>query len=109
MATLQQVINLARVDLNDDDKTRFSDPKLLLFANNYIHEAIKNRPDLFLGEYLDLPDNDFTLGGTFPMPNTYRRACADYIVGRAMMLNTEESSMTQAANYIGLSAKESGV
>jgi hypothetical protein len=108
MATLKEVIDLARLDLNDDDKTRYPDNNLVKFVNNYIQEAVKSRPDLFLGGFLALPAPTLTLTSTFPMPNGYIRSCADYVIGRAMMLNTEESSMTKAANYIQLAAKEGG-
>lgn len=109
MATLQEVLNLARLDLNDADEVRYRDVVLLGFANNYVQEAIKNRPDLFLGGFSALPSANLTLVNTFPMPDRYIRSCADYVIGRAYMLNTEESSMTIAANYISLSAKEGGV
>jgi hypothetical protein len=109
MTTMQQVLDLARLDLNDADEDRYPDKDLIKFANNYVQEAIKTRSDLFIGSFSALPSANLILTDTFPMPDRYVRSCADYVIGRAMMLNTEESSMTQAANYIGLSAKEGGI
>lgn len=109
MATLEDVVDLARVDLNDDDKDRYSDGMLLKFANNYIQQAIIERADLFLGSYSSLPSASLALSDTFPMPDQYIRSCADYCIGRSSMLSNEEASMTKAAGYLQLSAKEGGI
>lgn len=108
MANLQSVINLARENLNDADKVGYSDAQLLKFANNGIQEMVKFRPDLFLGKYLSLPTS-FTLTQAFPMSAQYERAIADYIIGRAEMLNTEESSINRAAALLQLAGKEGGI
>jgi hypothetical protein len=107
--TFQQVINWARLDLNDDDKTRHPDAILIKYANNYVQEAIKMRPDLFFREAINLPSSDFVLTDTFPMTDRYLRSCSDYIIGRAKMRGTEESNMAEASAYLQLSAKEGGI
>ena len=108
MATLQTVINLARENLNDLDKVRHADVQLLKFANNGIQEMVKFRPDLFLGQYQNA-DKYYALIDIFPMSAMYERAIADYIIGRAEMTNTEESSIARAGALLSLAGKEGGV
>jgi len=107
--SMQAVVNLARLDLNDDDKVRYPDSKLLPFVNNFIQEAVKNRPDLFLGSFLSLPDDNLKLVDTFPLPNKYKRACADFVIARSNLLNTEDGKIPLASAYMGMSAKQGGV
>lgn len=47
MATFQDLIDLARVPLNDADKERYPDAKLLGYAKDGLREAAVLRPDLF--------------------------------------------------------------
>lgn len=107
MATMQSVIDMARLDLNDDDKVRHTDAALLVFANNYLQEAAKSRPDWFFPN--DPPASSLALGATFPISDKFIRPCADYIIARANMRGTEESRMDVAAAYMQLSAASSGV
>jgi hypothetical protein len=109
MATMEDVIELARLHLNDEDKVRHFDADLLLFASNYIQEAIKERPDLFIGSFQRLPDYSLKLSDTFPMPIRYVRSCADYVIARVNMKNTEEGSFNIASSFFNLSAKAGGV
>lgn len=106
---VQALINIARADLNDEDKTRYSDSQLLLHVQNYVQQAIFSRPDLFLGRYESLTPYTLVITSLFPMTDRYVRSCADYVVGRAMLNNTEENAIAIANNYITLSAKEGGL
>ncbi len=107
MATMQSVIDTARLDLNDDDKVRHTDTTLLLFANNYLQEVSKNRPDLYFPD--DPPESSLALGATFPLSDKFIRPCADYVIGRANLRGTEESRIDVAAAYMQMSATTSGV
>lgn len=109
MATMQEVVDLARLDLNDDDKVRHTDAVLIKYASNYVQEATKSRPDLFFRQALSMPTSNLALANTFPMPDRYIRSAADYIIGRAKMRGTEESNVTEGAAYLQLSAREGGV
>ena len=107
--TLQQVLNLARLDLNDDDKVRWPDAKLLPFLNNIILDSTRLRKDLWLGRFLSLPEGDLLLTDDFPLPYSFVRSAADYVIARANLMNTEDGKMPVASAYLGLSAKEGGV
>lgn len=106
---MQDVLDLARLDLNDDDKTRHTDGDLLNYANDSIQQMVMSRPDLFIGLFYQLPSSELLTTDTFPLPDTKKRAVADYIVGRASMINTEESSVTKAGAYLSLAQKEAGI
>lgn len=107
---IQAVINLARVDLNDEDKVRWPDATLLNHVRSYVQQAQFSRPDLFLGRFkFNTPIYTLLLTGEFPMSDRYVRSCADYIIGRAMMNSTEEGTIAIANNYLALSAKEGGL
>jgi hypothetical protein len=107
MTTIQTVINLARVDLSDGDKVRYPDTTLLSFINNYIQESVSNRPDLFFD--VAIPSSTLTLSDTFPMSDRYIRGAADYVIGRANMIGTEDSRLDVGAAYMGLAVKNGGV
>lgn len=98
MATMQSVIDRARLDLNDADKVRHPDANLLVFANEFLKEASKLRPDWFFPN--EPPDGSLALGGTFPIPERYVITCANYIIARANLLGTEESRFDAAAAYL---------
>lgn len=108
MATMQDVVNLARIDLNDEDKVRYLDAVLLKFLSNFIQESIKLRPDLFISSIFRLPSYNLTITDIFPLPDRYIRSCADYVIARAKLIGTEEGSMTEASAYLGLSVKSGG-
>lgn len=99
MTTLQEVIDLARIDLNDPAKIRWPDAALLKFANDALQLARTFRADLFVGS-LSSAQNDLTVGGTFPLPLAYRRPVADYIIGRAALKDDENAQMDRAPGYL---------
>lgn len=81
MATIQSVIDLARLDLNDAGKTRNTDADMIQFANDGIAKAYVIRPDLRYGSY-GTAYADLTTASSFPLPLEYRPAIANYIVMR---------------------------
>ena len=80
--TVQSVLDLARLDLNDADKTRNTDANLLKFANDGLAKTVQLRPDLNYGNYTTAWA-DLTTASSFPLPLEYRPAIANYIVMRA--------------------------
>jgi hypothetical protein len=82
-STYQSIVDLARTPLNDDDKVRYTDATLLLYANHGILQILKRRPDLFVGQFGSLPAGDATLDDTFSLPAGYIQTLADYVTARA--------------------------
>ena len=104
--TYQSVINLARIPLNDEDKARYSDEMLLSFANHGVLHLLKQRPDLFIGQFRNLPDGEKALSDAFPLPPGYVQTVADYITARAEMTDDEHVNSGRAAAFMQLFATE---
>ena len=92
MATMQDVMDLARLDLNDlatgTIVPRYPQTDLLKYANDGIARAVRLRPDLRYGNYgtgtsTSADYTDLTTASTFPLDLLYRPAIASYIVARA--------------------------
>ena len=91
MATVGDVIDLARIDINDIATgtivPRYPTSDLLKFANDGIAKAVRLRPDLRFGNYgtgtsTSQDFTDLTTASTFPLDLLYRPAIAAYIVQR---------------------------
>jgi hypothetical protein len=97
--TAQQIVDDARVPLNDADKVRYSDALLLTYLNHAILLARKSRPDLFLGLWATLPA-DLTLVSEFPVDDMYYPLFVDYVTGRAETLDDEHVESSRAMAFI---------
>lgn len=105
MATLQDVINRARIPLNDDAKARYSDARGLEFCNTAIAVAYKVRPDLRFGSYA----TEFApllVGDTFPLPYQYVQAVADYVTGRLNTIDAEPENGERAMAFMAQFEKQ---
>jgi hypothetical protein len=100
--TYQDVVDLARVPLNDEDKARYADPTLLLLVNHAILTLANRRPDLFIGQFSSLPDGEADLSDTFPLPAAYSMTLADYVTARAEMIDDEHANSGRAAAFMQL-------
>lgn len=99
--TMQNVVDRARVPLNDADKATHSDSNLLGYANDAIRELRLKRPDLFFGQYLALP-SDKALGDAFPLDDTMFNPVKDYVTARAESINDASVLEQRAAAYFAL-------
>lgn len=99
MSTLQAIINEARVLLNDDDATRYSDARLLSYANQALAEARRVRPDLFLGMF-GAGALTYVAGDSSPLPIEYEPYIQDYIVGRSNSRDDEYTLDGRATAFI---------
>ena len=93
--TMSEVVDKARLHINDIDKVRLTDTDLLGLANDFVLLARNKRPDLFYGQFLTLSTTEkLALGAAFPLPNEYVPVMADYIVAMAEAGN-DEAVLTQ--------------
>jgi hypothetical protein len=106
---MQDVINQARLDLNDSDKVRHTDIDLLVYLNNYVQEAINNRPDLFFTSVANGLPSALGLDDDFPISDRHARGGADYIIARANMRGTEEGRLDVGGAYMQLSRTNGGI
>jgi len=85
MSTIQDIVNLARLDLNDTSTStslyRYPDSDLVQFVNDGLALAYVLRPDLKFGNYTQVYA-DLALTDSFPLPSEYRPAIASYVVAR---------------------------
>ena len=107
--TYQSVVDLARIPLNDSDKVRYPDADLLSYANHGLLSVVKRRPDLFIGNYANLPDGQKALTDAFPLGAEYVQTIADYVTARAEMGDDEHVDSGRAALYVQLFGAEAPV
>jgi hypothetical protein len=93
MATFQQILNDARVLLNDEvidstTVTRYTEAQLLGYARQALVEARRIRPDLFLAN-LTAAFPVLTATSVVPMPEEYHVCLTDYVVHRAELRDDE--------------------
>lgn len=102
MFTYQDVVNLAREPLNDTDKARYSDSQLMLYTNTAILTLAQRRPDLFIGQFDNLPTGQADLADDFPLPPAYTVTLSDYVTARAEMIDDEHANTGRAAAFMQL-------
>lgn len=107
--TYQAVVDLARIPLNDVDKDRYSDATLLAFANHGVLALVKRRPDLFVGQFGNLPDGTNVLTDTFPLPASYVQLAADWVTARAESTDDEHVNSGRAAAFSALFGAEAPI
>ena len=102
----QYLVNLARVPLNDEDKARYPDSMLLRSANHAIMTLAEHRPDLFIGQYGNLPDGEAVLTDLVPVPAGYVSTVANYVTGQTQMIDDEHANSGSAAAFMQLVSGE---
>ncbi|SEK64327.1 DUF6682 family protein [Nitrosovibrio tenuis] len=100
--TYQSVIDVARMPLNDEDKARYSNAALLIYANHGMLQILKRRPDLFVGRFGSLPTGEAAPADAFPLPACYVQTLADYVTARAEMADDEHVNSGRAATFAQL-------
>lgn len=105
MTAMQEVVDRARIPLNDATKVRYADLTLLAYLNAGILRAYASRPDLKFGGYATAYA-DLALGGTFPLPARYLQTLADYTVFRAETGDDEHVVSARAAMFLANFDKE---
>lgn len=99
--TMQNIVDRARVPLNDSAKTRHSDPRLLQFANDAIYTLRNKRPDLFIGQFSALP-SELAIGANFPLSEEYAPPVQDYVTARAEANGAEADAEGRAVLFFKL-------
>jgi hypothetical protein len=99
MATFQNVIDSARVDLQDAAKTRYSDAELLAYANDGVQEMFRYRPDFKLGQYT-AGSTTYVVGDTVPVPAQYTMLLTHYLVFRAETRDDEYAIDGRAGAFL---------
>lgn len=104
--TYQDVVDLARIPLNDEDKARYSDSMLLAYTNNAVLSLFQRRPDIFIGQLDNPPSGEADLPDVCPIPAAYAITLADYVTARASMIDDEHAHSGKAAAFMQLLGAE---
>lgn len=105
MATLQNIIDSVRVDLQDADGIRYTDAQLLEYCNDGIQEAFRLRPDFRLGSFTAAPVT-YVAGSTVPFPVQYQMLLKHYVDFRAEIRDDEYSVDGRAAGLLARFTQE---
>lgn len=100
--TVQQLVDRARVPLNDADKDRWTDAQLLVYAQDAYLMIQRHRPDIFIGNFSSPTAwSALALGTTFPyVDDVYLPIIADYITARAEFIDDEHAISQRAAQFM---------
>lgn len=99
--TMQQVLDRARIPVNDTDKVRYTDTNGLAYANDAIKVLRRERPDLFIGQFEALP-GDKAVGENLPVDDEYMPAVADYVSARWEFVDDEAAVEEKAVSFYSL-------
>ncbi len=105
---MQNVMDLAGLDLNDSSKVRHPDSDRLKFANDGVAKVLVMRPDLNFGnygnEYVDL-----AAGAASPLSLEYSPAIANYIVMRCEVADDPFANEQRAIQGLKLFMNDIGM
>ena len=97
--TMQNVLDAARIPLNDSAKVRYPDAELLGYANDAILRIRNLRPDLFVGGWLALPINNLATD-MFPIRDEFKPIVQDYVTGRAEAKEDEFTDDNRSGQFL---------
>lgn len=95
MSTFQQVIDDARVTLNDEDAVRYTTPQLMSYCNDGIQEMYRIRPDFLFGNYTAATVT-YVESDNLPLTAQYQNLLHLYVVFRAELRDDEYSAESRA-------------
>lgn len=98
----QDVVDRARIPLNDADKGTYTDADLLKGANDAILILRLKRPDLFFGSYATLPDTEYAIGADFPVATEFFVPVVNFVVAWAEHRDDEEAMQSRAPEFYAL-------
>lgn len=104
--TLQDVMDMARLDLNDDDAVdadrRYPDTELIKHCNTALLLILEKRPEALLGSYSDaskVPNGERIASDPFPFDARYLKPTSDVVVSFAQ---TKDEEMAQSGKVRAL-------
>lgn len=103
--TMQQIVDMARIPLNDTKKARYSDSNLLSFTNVAVMRVLELRPDLLFGTAYTIASS-LAMAGIFPLPDRFAQTVADYVGGRAELKDEDASTQARAQVLMSLFTSE---
>lgn len=110
MTTVQALVDMARVNLQDGDPTsqNWSDDELAGHLLAGVRTAFTRAPHLFFGMYDTMPPATLGLTDQCPLPPQYDHAMVDYTVARAHLKDDEDARDSESQPFIQLFLSEIG-
>lgn len=101
--TFQNLVDRARLPLNDAAKTRYPDSELLSYAVDAFLLIRRYRPDLHLGDWIIEDWSLIDLTSEFSnCPDEYMPIVADYVTARAEFKDDEHVVAERAQAFFSL-------
>lgn len=105
MATVQDVIDLARRAVNDDGKVRYTDADGLKYFRTAFDEYRRRRPDLFIAT-LGKPAPALELSTAIDLDPMHHQVLADAVAARWLLREDEvQGEGTKAQSLFTLAAR----
>ena len=102
MATFQDVINSARVIMNDTGVAlRYTDEQLISYCNEAMQEVRRTRPDFFFGQYTSVLPT-YVKTDTVPLPAEFQSCIINYLVGRSEFRDDEFTIDSRATAFMSM-------
>jgi hypothetical protein len=99
--TVGDIIEAARVLLQDVDGDRYSDETMVQALNEGLLETRRLRPDMFRDDPDNVPQYEVAdFGDAIQYEPMYRPALVNYVAGRIQMQDDEVSSDQRAAVFV---------
>lgn len=102
MSTIQSIVDLARVTLQDPDEETWTDDELGAHVLAGVQTAFRIAPHLFFGQFDTMPPTSLALGASCPLSADYDRALADFAVARAHLDDDEDARDSESSPFIQL-------
>lgn len=99
MATMQNLVDRARTTrINDPQKIRHPDSKVLQHLNDFVKVVFNYRPDFFIGAFATSPPAELALGGTYPLPPVTEPWAVEYVATMLNLPEDEEAKQMKATD-----------
>lgn len=106
--TVQQVCDRARIFIKDADKVRVSDSDMAGFVNDAVQILAVNRPDLFIGSYLNLPAGNLGFDDPLPLEDRFIPSVVDWVIARSESIEDEYTIDGRAVAFYQLAGINQG-
>jgi hypothetical protein len=103
--TMMDLVEQTRDNIDDGLAGRFTDEKLLVFANDALLRLRLYRPDMFVGSFTSLPEQ-LALSTAVPFPDEVVPAVIDYMCARTDLKNDEAALRARAPQFYQLFTKD---
>jgi hypothetical protein len=108
VTTVKQVVDTARLLLQDAEKERYKDDELVALVNMGLMDLRHKRPEAFIGLYhVETPT--VALNDPFPVSDMYLGGMVKYVAGYAEVRDDDYTADGRATMLVSTAMKDWGV